>query len=95
MAELLNLINTDIENVFIYMGESSEGILEVETVEEKYKSIPLPEEIDFKGLQPFDDAYKAINWDILKKSRMSENEETLVRILKIVEFGQFLCSLEQ
>jgi len=90
---LLNLINMDIET--LVQGNEDFSILSsVEKLKEYMKIIPLPEDIDLRGLNLLENAHKTLNWQILRKHKMNKREETLLRILKLIEFGHHLCSVE-
>ncbi|XP_011645937.1 protein SMG5 [Pogonomyrmex barbatus] len=90
---LLNLIDVDIEAV-VQGHEDSTILSSVERLKECVKIIPLPEDIDLRGLNLLENAHKSLDWQILRKHKMNKREETLLRILKLLEFGHHLCSVE-
>lgn len=90
---LLNLIDVDIETL-VQGNEDSTILSSVERLKEYVKIIPLPEDIDLQGLSLLENAHKALDWQILRKHRMNKREETLLRVLKLIEFGHHLCSVE-
>lgn len=90
---LLNLIDVDIETL-VQENEDSTILSSVEKLKECVKIIPLPEDIDLQGLNLLENAHKALDWQILRKHRMNKREETLLRVLKLIEFGHHLCSIE-
>jgi len=90
---LLNLIDVDIETL-VQGSEDSTILSSVERLKECIKIIPLPEDIDLRGLNLLENAHKGLDWQILRKHRMNKREETLLRILKLIEFGHHLCSVE-
>lgn len=90
---LLNLIDVNIETL-VQRSEDSTILSSVERLKEYVKVIPLPEDIDLRGLNLLENAHKALDWQILHKHRMNKREETLLRILKLIEFGHHLCSVE-
>ncbi|XP_076249730.1 smg5 nonsense mediated mRNA decay factor [Calliopsis andreniformis] len=91
---LLNLIKID-ENILVKTYKDDSMILStVDKLKECVKTIPLPEDIDLRGLSLLDDAQKSLNWKILYKQKMNKREETLLRMLKLIEFGYFLNSVE-
>lgn len=90
---LLNLIDLDIETL-AQGSEDSTILSSVEKLKEYVKMIPLPEDIDLLGLNLLENAHKALDWQILRKHRINKREETLLRVLKLVEFGHHLCSVE-
>ncbi|KAL0134776.1 hypothetical protein PUN28_001508 [Cardiocondyla obscurior] len=90
---LLNLIDVDVETLVQGNGDST-ILSSVGRLKECVKTIPLPEDIDLRGLNLLENTHKALNWQILHKHRMSKREETLLRVLKLAEFGHYLCSVE-
>lgn len=90
---LLNLIDVDIETL-VQGSEDSTILSSVERLKECVKIIPLPEDIDLQGLSLLENAHKTLDWQILRKHRMNKREETLLRVLKLIEFGHHLCSVE-
>lgn len=90
---LLNLIDVDIETL-AQGSEDSTILSSVEKLKEYVKMIPLPEDIDLRGLNLLENAHKALDWQILRKHRINKREETLLRVLKLIEFGHHLCSVE-
>ncbi|XP_011869294.1 PREDICTED: protein SMG5 [Vollenhovia emeryi] len=90
---LLNLIDVDVE-ALVGGSEDSTILSSVERLRECVKTVPLPEDIDLRGLSLLENAHKALDWQILRKHRMNKREETLLRVLKLIEFGHHLCSVE-
>jgi len=90
---LLNLIDVDIETL-VQGSEDSTILSSVERLKECMKIIPLPEDIDLRGLNLLENSHKGLDWQILRKHRMNKREETLLRMLKLIEFGHHLCSVE-
>ncbi|XP_001599646.2 protein SMG5 isoform X1 [Nasonia vitripennis] len=95
LITLLNLINLDSESVLKKWDKDLDILPCTEKAKEAVKIVPLPEDIDLKGLKIVDAAHKNINWDILNRKKMTNCEETLLRALKIVEFGHYLCSMSE
>ncbi|XP_017884758.1 protein SMG5 [Ceratina calcarata] len=91
---LLNLINMDIELLLKNFKDDSIILSSADKLKECVKIVPLPEDIDLRGLNVLDEAQKSLNWKILYKHKMNKREETLLRALKMVEFGHFLSSVE-
>ncbi|XP_076638828.1 smg5 nonsense mediated mRNA decay factor [Colletes latitarsis] len=90
---LLNLINIDTKMLENCKNDSM-ILSSVDKLKECIKIIPLPEDIDLRGLNLLEDAQKSLNWKILYKHKMNKREETLLRALKLIEFGHFLNSVE-
>ncbi|XP_076646842.1 smg5 nonsense mediated mRNA decay factor isoform X1 [Halictus rubicundus] len=91
---LLNLINIDANEILKTCKEDSTILSSVEKLKEYVKVVPLPEDVDLRGLNILEEAHKSLNWKILYKKKMSKREEVLLRALKLVEFGHYLHSVE-
>ncbi|XP_020293815.1 protein SMG5 isoform X2 [Pseudomyrmex gracilis] len=90
---LLNLIDMD-AGAFVQKIEDSTITSSAERLKECVKIVPLPEDIDLCGLNLLEDAHKSLNWQILRKHKMTKREEMLLRTLKLIEFGHHLSSVE-
>jgi protein SMG5 len=90
---LLNLIDIDAK-AFVRKTGDSTILSSAERLKECVKTVPLPEDIDLKGLNLLEDAHKSLDWHILHKHKMNKHEETLLRVLKLIEFGHHLSSIE-
>ena len=95
LTTLLNLINLDSEIILKRWNKDLEIFSSSEKVNEIVKTVPLPEDIDLKGLKMFEAAHESIDWEILKRKKVTNSEETLLRALKLVKFGQYLCSIKE
>ncbi|XP_046418528.1 protein SMG5 [Neodiprion fabricii] len=96
ISTLLNLININAdalfknpENITLFQNLNSQNL------RKSVEVVPLPEDIELKGLKVFDNTQKTLNWEILKKFRMNKREETLLRIMKLIKFGHFLSTIEE
>ncbi|KAJ8673498.1 hypothetical protein QAD02_004760 [Eretmocerus hayati] len=92
---LLNLISIDCESLLKQWNKNLEIFSCLEKAKEAVEIVPLPEDIDMKSLKIFEDAHQNIDWEILKRKKLTKCEETLLRALKIVKFGHFLCSVSE
>lgn len=81
---LLNLINIDFS-----------GIKSVKAVPENVIEIGLPEDIFLKGVEMFTNSQKNIAWNKIHKSNMSVREEYIVRVQKIICFGNYLTTIKE
>lgn len=90
---LLNLINMDTE-ALVRKSNDFTILSNMEKLKECVKIVPLPEDIDLRGLNLLEDAHKSLDWQILRKYKMNKREETLLRALKLIEFGHHLSSVE-
>ncbi|XP_060820360.1 nonsense-mediated mRNA decay factor SMG5 [Bombus pascuorum] len=91
---LLNLININTETLLKNFKDDSMILSSADKLKECVKIVPLPEDIDLRGLNLLEDAQKSLNWKILHRHKMNKQEETLLRALKLIEFGHFLSSVE-
>lgn len=90
---LLNLISVDTEALVIRSDDFT-ILSNMERLKECVKTVPLPEDIELRGLSLLEDAHKSLDWQILRKNKMNKREETLLRALKLIEFGHHLSSVE-
>jgi len=93
VAILLNLIDVDTDNLAQRNGDLA-ILSNAERLKLCVRTVPLPEDTDLKGLNLLEDAHKPLDWQILHKHRMNKREETLLRVLKIIEFGHHLTSVQ-
>ncbi|XP_033201333.1 smg5 nonsense mediated mRNA decay factor isoform X1 [Bombus vancouverensis nearcticus] len=91
---LLNLINMNTETLLKNFKDDSMILSSADKLKECVKIVPLPEDIDLRGLNLLEHAQKSLNWKILHRHKMNKQEETLLRALKLIEFGHFLSSVE-
>lgn len=94
MATLLNLMNIDSEALLAKWDRESTFLINKEKVKEHAIVIPLPEDIDLRGLNVLQNAHENLDWQILKNFNMRKQEEILLRILKLMEFGNYLCNIQ-
>lgn len=95
LVTLLNLINLDMEGLLGKWGKDLEIFSSLDNAKTYIDIVPLPEDLDLKGLSIFEDAHRTIDWDILRRKKITISEETLLRALKIVKFGHQLCEIPE
>ncbi|XP_033322630.2 smg5 nonsense mediated mRNA decay factor [Megalopta genalis] len=91
---LLNLINIDMNTILKISKVDSMILSSVDKLKECVKIVPLPEDADLRGLNILAESHKSLNWKILHEHKMSKSEEVIVRVLKLIDFGHFLHSVE-
>lgn len=91
ITHLLNLINIDFDGVTIKGVEERN----LKTLKKTLSSVGLPEDVLLKGVEMFSDAQKDIVWQNVHKSNMSAKEEYVARIMKIISFGNYLCTVKE
>ncbi|XP_012273212.1 protein SMG5 [Orussus abietinus] len=95
VVTLLNLVNLDTDVLLNNWNEDSVFLSSNTKLQESADVVPLPEDVDLRGLAILEHAHKRLDWKVLYKCKMNKKEETLLRTLKMVQFGQYLCSIEE
>lgn len=94
IIKLLNYLNIDIYTkkvLFDLKLIKTNGIrYDSITVFENRQSIPLSEDIALKSFDMFESNQSAFDWEINSKMKITKSEESLIRILKLVDFGFYL-----
>lgn len=97
--DLLNLMNIDIFTRKVYFERL---YIETENVRENLRSlfdirqtIPLKEDVLLKEFSVFDVCQRNIDWTLPLKLKITENEETIMRIFVFVDFGFSLCKMKK
>ncbi|KAI4500806.1 hypothetical protein M0802_004017 [Mischocyttarus mexicanus] len=91
---LLNLLNFNTEIILREWDKKIIFISSNEDLKNLVKLVPLPEDLDLKGVNILEDAQKSLDWKILHKCNMNKQMELLLRALKIIEFGHYLSSIK-
>ncbi|KAK2583107.1 hypothetical protein KPH14_009134 [Odynerus spinipes] len=89
---LLNLININTDIILKDWDTNTILVSSAEDLQKLVKLVPLPEDIDLRGVNVFEDAQKGLNWKILHKCKMNKQMEILLRALKLIDFGHYLSS---
>ncbi|XP_014218469.1 protein SMG5 [Copidosoma floridanum] len=95
LITLFNLINLDSQELLNKWDQDLEIFSCMAKVKEVADITPLPEDIDLRGLKFFEDTHKGIDWDVVRRKKITNTEETLLRALKIVKFGHYLSSIQE
>ncbi|XP_044006134.1 protein SMG5 [Aphidius gifuensis] len=95
-----NIINININKIMknknIFNDESMIFSNNQDDVLNNYiKIIPLPEDIDLQGLNILNASHNNIDWKILKILNINNQEESLLRCLKIINFANYLCTIDE
>lgn len=85
---LLNLLNID------FTTKEMHGI-ELKTVQSHFSNIGLPEDVLLKGVEIIAGSQKNIEWKKTHKTNMSIKEECIVRVQKIIYFGNYLTTIKE
>lgn len=88
ISTFLNLINVDVEALL----KNPESLISLKNLPVSIDTAPVPEDVELKGLRVFEEAQKNLNWEFFRKLNMNKREETLLRSMKLINFGHFLCS---
>lgn len=89
---LLNLININTDVILRDWDTNTIFVSSTEDLQRLVKLVPLPEDLDLRGVNILEDAQKSLNWKILHKCKMNKQMEILLRALKLIEFGHYLSS---
>lgn len=83
IIHLINLMNVDWQN------------LKLQDLSSCVEKLALSEDVILKEMDILNEAQKNIDWDFSRSKSMSVKEETVLRILKFVEFGHFLVAIPE
>lgn len=96
---LLNYMNIDIFTRKVFFERE---LIETENVRENLRSlfdirttIPLAEDVLLKEFSIFDQCQHSIDWAMPLKLKITENEETILRVFKFIDFGFGLCKMKK
>lgn len=96
---LLNHLNIDIFTRKVYFERDQ---IEGDNVRENLRSlfdvrasVPLTEDVLLKEFSVFDQCQHSIDWAMPLKLKISEKEETILRVFKFVDFGFTLCKMKK
>lgn len=97
--DLLNIMNIDIFTRKVYFERF---YIDTENVRENLRSlfdirqtIPLKEDVMLKECSVFDVCQRHMDWSLPLKQKISENEETILRIFLFIDFGFSLCKMKR
>lgn len=97
--DLLNVMNIDIFTRKVYFERF---YIETENVRENLRSlfdirqtIPLKEDVLLKEFSVFDVCQRNMDWTLPLKQKITENEETILRIFLFIDFGFSLCKMKK
>lgn len=91
---LFNLINIDV-NVIAKNTENPNDFLSgINNFEEVFIKVPLPEDVNMKGLKDLEQVHKDLDWKLLRRMKIDKRDQCILRSLKLMEFGKYLCSME-
>ncbi|KAG7187899.1 hypothetical protein KM043_013867 [Ampulex compressa] len=94
LMSLINLINLEATSFIKTLGEENSVLFDENKLKEFVKTIPLPEDIELRGLNLLEEAQRHLDWHALGKLKLNRHDEMILRVFKIVEFGIFLCDVE-
>lgn len=97
--DLLNVMNIDIFTRKVYFERF---YIDTENVREDLRSlfdirqtIPLKEDVLLKEFSVFDVCQRHMDWTLPLKLKITENEETILRIFLFIDFGFSLCKMKK
>ncbi|XP_033231117.1 protein SMG5 [Belonocnema kinseyi] len=93
ITTLLNLTNID-WNLAKNGEEHSVFLSRIDNLEEAVAKVPLPEDVNLRGMKDLEEAHKDLDWKLLRRFKIDRKERTLLRSLKLMQFGRYLSSIE-
>lgn len=97
--DLLNRINIDIFTRKVYMErhhiQTDDVREELRTLFDMRQAIPLKEDVLMKEFPIFDLCQRYMEWSLPISQKITENEETILRIFDFVDFGFSLCKMKK
>lgn len=97
--DLLNIMNIDIFTRKVYFERF---YIETENVRENLRSlfdirqtVPLKEDVLLKEFSVFDVCQRHMDWTLPLKMKITDNEETILRIFLFIDFGFSLCKMKK
>lgn len=99
IMKLLNILNLDIFTRKIYFDRK---LITAKDIRNDLRSlfdlrnlIPIEEDITLKQLDVLKETQINLDWEFNYRSNVSENEENILRIFKMVDFGFHLCKMKK
>lgn len=97
--DLLNIMNIDIFTRKVFFERM---YIDTENVRENLRNlfdirhtIPLKEDVLLKEFSVFDLSQRHMDWTLPLKLKITENEETILRIFLFIDFGFSLCKMKK
>lgn len=94
ITTLLNLTNMDLNLLAENREEHSVFLSRIDNLEEAVAKVPLPEDVNLRGMKDLEEAHKDLDWKLLRRFKVDRKERTLLRSLKLMQFGRYLSSIE-
>lgn len=99
IMKLMNLFNIDIFTRKVYFERN---FIKTQNVRPDLRSlfdnrvkIPLEEDIRLKGFQLLKSTQHPLDWTVPYKLNITENEGSILRIFKLIDFGFFMCKMKK
>lgn len=97
--DLLNVMNIDIFTRKVYFERfyiDTENVREnLRSLFDQRQTIPLKEDVLLKEFSVFDVCQRHMDWTLPLKLKITENEETILRIFLFIDFGFSLCKMKK
>lgn len=97
--DLLNRMNIDIFTRKVYMERhhirTNDVREELRTLFDIRHTIPLKEDVSMKEFPIFDICQRYMDWSLPLSMKITENEETILRVFEFVDFGFSLCKMRK
>lgn len=99
ILKLLNLFNIDIFTRKVYFERNlikAQNVrVDLRSLFDNRLTIPLQEDILLKDFQLLKLAQHNLDWTVPYKLNVTENEENILRVFKLVDFGFFMCKMKK
>lgn len=87
--QIINLVNL----LYVKVDDGKLKDLRVEILKDNMRKIALPEDVMLKGVQILTYSQKEINWIYSSKLNLCTKEQSVLRMLKVLSFGDFLTTI--
>lgn len=97
--DLLNRMNIDIFTRKVYMERhhirTTDVREDLRSLFDMRQTIPLKEDVVMKEFPIFDICQRYMDWSLPSSMKITDNEETILRIFEFVDFGFSLCKMKK
>ena len=94
LTTLLNLTNMDVNLLTKNREKQSDFLSRMDNLEGVVTKVPLPEDMNLRGMKDLEEVHKDLDWKLLTRIKIDRKERTLLRSLKLVQFGRYLSSID-
>lgn len=99
IMKLLNYCNIDIFTRKVYFEreiiKTANVRKELDKLFDIRSTIPLSEDVILKNFELLQSTQMPLDWSIILRNKITTNEESIMRIFKMVDFGFFICKMKK